>query len=424
LAVVVTVSANGTLKNKDGNLAPQGSYVQVIQSSDASPGLPNATTGLPQGDSVILTGEVNPAGTYNSGISVGNNNYVYLRIWDSWKGTGTPTGYYGTTTPESVGSKFVYTYSTSLNASQWNQFGSVTISNISIVRQGSNVVLSWTTTPTGAPVDIWTKTGYFSKNAVDWPTTAEFISNTSGSLTQSGVVGNGTNKYYKLVPAGTAKAAVDFTTGVYGKFDLSVGPSDTDKDEFFISLPLELTDPSIAGIFSNQVNNMDMVVTFDIDKNVTSGTMYSNNSWEVFPGVPLLTQLDAGYAYGYITSVLKKITITGKVKENNFSRTLHGNPTLEAQWIANPYPTQVTIANGGLNASSYNANPTVAATVYYFDANAELIGGTNGLAFHTAAAEWKEGTLAGPSPIVLEPGRGYMFTEPVQPSFNWNMTRP
>ncbi len=428
LAVVVTISANGTLINKDGGQTATGSYVQVISSDNDIAGPPNVDTGDPEGD--ILEGDitsVNPDGTYNSGISINSSRFIYLRVWDGWNGTGTPTGFYATTALENVGTFFVYTYLPSTAQTDWIEFSTAPpeISDEALELNGSDITISWTTDPVGSGVDIWTKTGYYSQNPADWPATPEYADNNSGTVTETGVVGNGIHKYYKIVVAGTDKAEIDFSTNIFGKFDLDVAPGEVDPNKFFISLPLEVADNSLPTLIGDQVTEMDMVITFDINKNVTSGTMYTGGSWVEFPGIPVqITNLEAGYTYGYITSVDKYITVIGKVKESNYSRTLNGGADLTAQWIANPYPTSVAIGDAGLNASSHNANPMMVGTVYNFDANAELINGTDGLAFHTAATEWKEGTLSNPSPMVLEPGRGNMLTEPVQASFDWTLDRP
>jgi hypothetical protein len=104
----VTINITG-ITNHSG-VALNGAYVQVIQSTDANAGSP-AADGSPSGDTVVSTGTVN-SGTFSSGASITSNNYVYIRVWETWNGTGSPsTGtYYGSGPAENVGSGFVYAY--------------------------------------------------------------------------------------------------------------------------------------------------------------------------------------------------------------------------------------------------------------------------------------------------------------------------
>ncbi|MFH1710036.1 MAG: IPT/TIG domain-containing protein [bacterium] len=94
---------------------PAGKYVQIIQSDDATAGAPNSSTGVPSGDTVVVTGEIGTPTGYGAGeiaksANITASKYIYIRAWDTWNGTGTPSGYYGTSTPANVGSGFVYSY--------------------------------------------------------------------------------------------------------------------------------------------------------------------------------------------------------------------------------------------------------------------------------------------------------------------------
>ncbi|MEA3493671.1 MAG: IPT/TIG domain-containing protein [Candidatus Margulisiibacteriota bacterium] len=107
-ATSVTVTATDVTNHSGTPIAP-GAYVQVIDSADANAGAPDAN-GLPQGDTVIEP----PVGvTISGGFSGIRNitagNYVYIRVWENWDGTGTPPvgAYYGTSTPENVGTGFI-----------------------------------------------------------------------------------------------------------------------------------------------------------------------------------------------------------------------------------------------------------------------------------------------------------------------------
>ena len=87
-------------------LLATGRFVQLIRSLDSTPGAPSPTTGAPAGDddvriSGVIGGGASGAGGFVrsadiSPISPGGSAYVYVRAWDTWNGTGVPTGNYGT----------------------------------------------------------------------------------------------------------------------------------------------------------------------------------------------------------------------------------------------------------------------------------------------------------------------------------------
>jgi hypothetical protein len=311
--------------------------------------------------------------------------------------------------------------------------------NVVITREGDNpgdpITFTWDTVPPGAGVDIYAQTcridstsgdytSYFTTDTTQWTRIAEnVIIGTYTDRAPEAQVGAGTARYYKIILNGTTLSTTDLTRNVYGKFDIAVGPSETEPQKFFISIPLEQSGPALTSVIGGQVNEMDMILEFDIDKNVTAGSMFQSGSWVIFPGAPAsIDNVELGKTYGYITGTARYITAVGKVHDSDFSLTLTGPMT--ANWIASPYPVPIPIASAGLNDSSYSTNPVNAATVFHFDANAEVIGGTDGMAFHYDASVWREGTLTTDSPLNLVPGKGYLLMEPTKSSFNWNLIRP
>ena len=109
-AAAVTISISG-ITNHSGSSLSAGAYVQVVQSSDATKGAPGSN-GAPAGDTVVTTSTINPDGTFAGGASISSGNYIYIRAWESWDGTGSPTAgtYYGDSAAENVGAGFVYVY--------------------------------------------------------------------------------------------------------------------------------------------------------------------------------------------------------------------------------------------------------------------------------------------------------------------------
>ena len=117
-AAVVTVScspsnvpANPILNSSAANLA-SGAFVQVIDNTSGSVSAPNPSTGAPSsGGSVISTGTLSAAGTFTkSGVSIPTGHYVYIVAWETWNGSGTPTGNYGISTISAAMSGISYTY--------------------------------------------------------------------------------------------------------------------------------------------------------------------------------------------------------------------------------------------------------------------------------------------------------------------------
>lgn len=119
-AVAVTVSCSGTnvppnqIYNNTGvggTLLAAGAFVQIIQSPDGTAGDPSPTTGAPAGDTIITpTGSLSAPGNFSASRNITASNFVYIRAWETWDGTGVPTGYWGTSTPASVGTGFAFTY--------------------------------------------------------------------------------------------------------------------------------------------------------------------------------------------------------------------------------------------------------------------------------------------------------------------------
>ena len=95
-----------------------------------------------------------------------------------------------------------------------------------------------------------------------------------------------------------------------------------------------------------------------------------------------------------------------------------------AEWIGNAYPLPVVVSASGLTAAtSQGDSPLNAGTVMVFNANADLIGGVDGMAVNTTTG-WVNGTFTAPATITLVPGKGYMLNEPVQGSFTWTQSKP
>ncbi|MBU1616476.1 MAG: cadherin-like domain-containing protein [Candidatus Margulisbacteria bacterium] len=177
-ATAVTVSCNNTNSPANqiynntgvgGTLLPAGRYVQLIQSTDNTAGAPNSSTGLPAGDTVISSGTLSAAGNFSGACNITQSNYIYIRAWDTWNGTGSPSGNYGTSIPSSVGSGFVYTYKPASFATTVNISSAVTpatlsginpnngtqeVSNLAVVLTGTNIQNGATAAFSGTGITI------------------------------------------------------------------------------------------------------------------------------------------------------------------------------------------------------------------------------------------------------------------------------
>ncbi|MBN3033716.1 MAG: putative Ig domain-containing protein [Candidatus Saganbacteria bacterium] len=298
--------------------------------------------------------------------------------------------------------------------------GTGAVSNVNIVRDGdtygSSVTVTWQTDPANTAVDVYARTGDFSTTAGSWTKAASGI--TIGTYTDSNQVGNGTAKYYKIIPAGATLQNSDLTQDVVGKFDLNAGGS---PEQFFISLPLIPNSSSPNSVIGAQATNGDGIMIFDINKSVTQAVQWNGTAWvDFFSGAPSDMEIFPGYAYGYLTTTNRFISIVGVVRnEASYSRTITGGANMSKNdWIAAPYPVSILVTNAGLNDSTVGSDPTNAGTLYLFDINATWLEG----AVHDGASTWKDAFTGNPSTMVLQPGKGYMFTNPVD--FTWTVNKP
>jgi hypothetical protein len=304
------------------------------------------------------------------------------------------------------------------------------ITNSSITRDadtvGSSVTVSWQTDTANASVDVYALTGTFTTDAAGgWTKTADSTNITTNKFTDANQVGTGTAKYYKIMPTGATLQNSDLTQEVVGKFDLSVGPSDTQPERALISLPLQTTSTNITSVFGTQPQENDAIAVIDNNFAIVSGKIYTGGSWQDIQGTPGLNDLNQGYAFVYTTLTPKYMTVVGKVLETSNTRSIVGGTDANGpklSWIANslPMPVMVSDVKTGLNGLSSGADATVGAQTALIDANASIIG--NNYALHNAPATWVD-TNTQSSTMVLQPGRGYMLTEPTITNYSWTQSR-
>ena len=298
---------------------------------------------------------------------------------------------------------------------------------------GSAVTISWkyNDSYTGN-ADIYTISGSWDASAGVFTTEAskwtKELSNVASPQTDNTQVGQGTQKYYKVVKTGTALTSDMLKTDVGGKFDLAVGPSDTQPERALISLPLQTSGMSLETVFGSQPVDNDAIAIINNSFAITSGRIYSGGVWTDIGGtITSLTEMSQGYSYVYTALASKYMTIVGKVRETDSNRTIVGGQVsgeAALSWIANSFPTPALISESktGLNGLSAGADATIGAQSALIDANAAIIGNAAGYALHNAAATWVD-TNSATATLTLMPGRGYMLTEPTITSYSWTQSR-
>jgi hypothetical protein len=301
------------------------------------------------------------------------------------------------------------------------------IVNPTASRSGSDVVIAWTTDPAAGDVDIWTVEGpanvdVYSIDPTDW--TLEFnINDGSSSINEMGDVGNGQQKYYKVMSDGQALTAASLQTDVIGKFDIHVS---TNPADFFFSIPVSPASSAIADVFGTQVTDLDSVFTFNINNDVQENAQFHSGTgtWTLWtdPGQPATIQIQPGRAYGYWAQAERDLTVVGQVLNNNFSWNLSGGggvPTI-ANWIGTAFPLTTALTNSGLDSASVGTDITNSGNIYFFNSTADVQDWAN----QTGANVWSNALNPGDPALTLRPGRGYMFTEPIQATFTWTQPKP
>jgi len=309
---------------------------------------------------------------------------------------------------------------------------------------GSSVTISWQMNPAGSSVDIYTLTctydialdnysSYYTTDPIKW-TNATIGGTINTSYTFQNRVGQGTAEYYKIIPHGTTLKSSDLNKAdVLGKFDIAVGPSDTQPNRFFASVPLVPIAPktsALADVFGTQTTDGDSVLTFNMNKDVIAGSTITGGNWAAFPGVPAVSSIDLGRCYGYLTQTAKFISVIGSLPTTANALNLTGgwdatnDRAAVAEWIAPAYPALVPIANAGLtDATSKGTSPLDSGTIYQFTSNADLISSNDTGMTYDSTTGWLNAS-GQPATFKLIPGKGFMLNEPKKTAFSWTEPVP
>ncbi|MFH1390307.1 MAG: Ig-like domain-containing protein [Candidatus Margulisiibacteriota bacterium] len=282
-AVAVTVSCSSTNSPANqiynntgvgGTLLPSGRYVQLIQSADNTAGAPSSSTGLPAGDTVISSGILSAAGNFSGACNITQSNFIYIRAWDTWNGTGSPSGNYGTSAPGSVGSGFVYTYKPASFATTTSLSTPVTpailsgispnsgtqgVSNLAVILTGTNIQNGATAAFSGTGITINSTTINSATQATVNISIA--ASATTGgrtvSLTNPGAAASNVQTFTVNASGGTnhAPTANDVTVSTASNTAVTVNfsASDPDGDSLTYSIVANPTHGSLGTVSGSQV---------------------------------------------------------------------------------------------------------------------------------------------------------------------------
>ncbi len=295
----------------------------------------------------------------------------------------------------------------------------VTISNVNIVRDGDSVgdsvTVTWDTTPPSSAVDVYALTGSFTTDPASWTIASPGV--TIGTYTDLTQVGQGTQKYYKIVPAGATLTSLDLTSDVVGKFDLTINEGSN-----LVSLPFvpASTDPNdvigeqLTGgtpITADKIYHYDAAATGWIQAYLSPGP---GGTWN---GALAAVEADKGYFIARQAGNGNcEVTVVGKLYvEGTRNIDLYTGSNM----IGSIYPISIALDDTGLDSVLTSGTPINADKVYYYDNN-------------TVSPGWVQAYLSGAGfaggLTALEPGKGYYVTnqelisEPTPD--NWNYTNP
>jgi hypothetical protein len=284
-------------------------------------------------------------------------------------------------------------------------------------RAGANIKLKWQGCD---QADIYTLTPasdhYYDYNSLSWTKVIPSVTGTTEWVDDT--VSGCQQRYYRVAAAGTDMYALapSGSMEAVGKFDLALPSTAADPSRLFISTPLEPFNGRITAEIGSQATEGDMIGIFDINLNTLALSVYSGGTWlDAFTGEKSTMEMKLGRSYAYYTETPKTVSMIGRVCDHDQVSTFEGgNVDTTCAYIAPAFPSAPRSINDSNlnNNTSVGYDPTEAAAIGLFDNNWNTLG----FAMHTAPAHWD--VYIG-TEFNLEPGRGYVFLEPIQHSVTW-----
>lgn|GEM_PF-4224486 len=275
---------------------------------------------------------------------------------------------------------------------------------VAISREGDSVgdaiIVSWTTSPTGAAVDVYRLTtteadsSIYTTEASAWTVIMNNV--TVSSTIESTQVGTGyAQAYYKVIPTG--QTALFGTAEAVGKFnkDVPVGLS-------LFSVPFLPTATGLNTVLGAQLSNGDLIYYFTgvawVDSTLSGGT-WSGGVTDVQP--------DLGY-WIRVQATPKTITVCGPLASAS-SRNITVDSGLNLDGTA--YPVSVTLEDSSLGAALTSPSSGT-GKVYYFTGSAWL------------DSTWNSTSWENKGVTHLQPTLGYWIRRDNTGSGSWTYPRP
>ena len=267
--------------------------------------------------------------------------------------------------------------------------------------------------------------GVFTTDASSWGD-PEFT-NVSSPVTDNIQVGQGTQKYYKVVRTGVDLTDEMLEIDVAGKFDIGLTAGFN-----LISIPIILSDTSISQAVGTQLQAgavpplADKIYKQKADKSGYEQAWLNSadNQWydaETMTFSTMTIELDKSYwvelAEGHASAMP---TFVGKVSATNRSISI----TSGFNFTGTTFPVKVGIGSTNLRESGATAGavPPMAAKVYSYKADKS---GYDQVWLNSADNQWYDAETMTVSSMELKPGKGYIVeeVEGVVP-YTWQYTKP
>jgi hypothetical protein len=310
---------------------------------------------------------------------------------------------------------------------------------------GAGITLSWTFNDGYAgAADIWTVSGaadsatdIFTTSPTAW--TREFSGVTSPYTDTSTAarVGSNTQKFYKVVRAGTVSLTADMLrVDVAGKFDLNA------RLGYYslVSLPIVPAGTDVNTVIGGQMNqeplefSADQIFVPRADGGNDTCWLKNDGRWYASGSDTVLASVNVDTSKGFYIQnssmpahTQKYVTIVGTI-ETAAARTLNDVPQLY-NTIGTPFPSAVPMNSTGLYESGLKAGAFEFAASQIYEPDYSTLEGGFRIAWLKNDGRWYDsGSDTAETAIRLRPGVGYYLynTEIENPAtnFDWAYPRP
>jgi len=302
-----------------------------------------------------------------------------------------------------------------------------------IEKKNLNVTIKW---DGGMDVDIYTLTPtpehYYDYNG-EW-----VKEHTTSGVSEWTDTGTDMQKYYRVATKGTTNFALAPSGNIaaVGKFAMDLPYTYDEPTKYLISSPLEPFSKDISIEIGDQAVDGDNVIMSDTNATTVGDEWYiAGYGWlDLFAvqrgrdwGSLSTFEVTPGISIPYWSEGAKTINFVGRVHDGVLVTTLEGQngadwdhvDTTKWNYVSTGFPRPVDLVNAGLDNVSAGDGPDSGATFAQYDYNASTMHYALRFAY-IDPIQWL--ILVGGSPLMIQPGSGYMFIEPVKPCTTWEET--